>query len=284
MAPLISVVIPTCGRPESLNCCLDRLAPGIQSLAADRYEVVVSDDGDPTVERQLAERYPWARWGLGPRLGPAANRNAGARMVRGNWIAFIDDDCVPSSDWLLAYSDAIRSDTSVYEGKTTCEAGLQTAFWHAPVNLTGGVLWSCNFLIDRNVFEQLQGFDENYSYPHLEDVDLRDRLNRAGYHSTFVPEAVVDHPPRRLPSARKLARYHESDVYHWYKRGARRLVSGRLIYGIARCRLGAIRRSGLSHSTLPCVGSLVAELTETAIRLPQWEWKYRQRFLPRPSR
>jgi hypothetical protein len=47
---LITVVIPTCRRPDVLVQCLDRLAPGAQTLPADRYEVIVTDDGVPTVE------------------------------------------------------------------------------------------------------------------------------------------------------------------------------------------------------------------------------------------
>ena len=36
--PLISVVVPTCDRPDLLRLCLDRLAPGEQGLDAAKYE------------------------------------------------------------------------------------------------------------------------------------------------------------------------------------------------------------------------------------------------------
>ena len=83
-ARLISVVIPTRDRNESLARCLDRLAPCAQSLAHDQYEVVVADDSAHAAARELIfERYPWVRWTGGPRRGPAANRNAGSRIAAG---------------------------------------------------------------------------------------------------------------------------------------------------------------------------------------------------------
>ena len=45
MTPSFSVVIPTCERNDLLARCLERLAPGAQRFSADRYEVIVTDDG-----------------------------------------------------------------------------------------------------------------------------------------------------------------------------------------------------------------------------------------------
>ena len=76
---LFSVVIPTCNRLGMLAKCLDRLGFGTQSLAANQYEVIVSDDGSTvTAEEMIQAQYPWAKWVKGPGKGPAANRNNGA--------------------------------------------------------------------------------------------------------------------------------------------------------------------------------------------------------------
>jgi GT2 family glycosyltransferase len=280
---MISVIIPTCLRPDLLARCLDRLVPGAQTLPADQYEVIVTDDGEPTVERFLTEKYPWVSWGPGPRRGPAANRNAGARRARGEWLAFTDDDCVPDPNWLARFATAVHAGCRVYEGKTTCEAGIRSPVDHAPVNITGGRLWSCNIFIRRETFEEVGGFDESFVYPHIEDLDLRERLVQAGYPFEFVPDAAVDHPPRRLPSGRQLARYHESMVCHWYKNGYRRLASTRLLYLITRTRLSNIWRHRLSGDTLRAIGSLTNELVGTLVRLPLWECRYRWRFRSTPS-
>jgi GT2 family glycosyltransferase len=281
---MISVVIPTCGRPDLLACCLDRLAPGVQTLPAERYEVVVTDDGKSTVQQFLAEKYPWVSWGAGPRRGPAANRNAGARRARGAWIAFADDDCLPDRAWLAAFATASHDGCNVYEGKTTCEAGIHSPMDHSPVNLTGGCLWSCNMLIGRATFESLGGFDEGFPYPYMEDSDLRERLVNAGYSFEFVPAAVVDHPPRPMTPGRRLGRQHESWVYFWYKRGFRKLAAPRLLDIVVTARVKAMFEHKIGVSTLQAMGSLAAELFTLIPRLPYWELRYRRRFLGQTTR
>ena len=281
---MISVVIPTCGRPDLLARCLDRLAPDAQTLPADQYEVLVTDDGASTVEQFLAEKYPWVAWGAGPRRGPAANRNAGAKRARHEWIAFTDDDCVPAPTWLAAFDASTHDGGQVYEGKTTCEAGIHSPIDHSPVNLTGGCLWSCNMLIRRDTFERMGGFDEDFPYPHLEDSDLRERLVKAGCPYTFVEAAIVDHPPRRMAPGRRLGRQHESWVYFWYKRGFRKVAAPRLLDIIVRTRLRAILTHKFGLASLRALGSLIAELCIMVPRLPYWELRYRRRFLPRTTR
>jgi N-acetylglucosaminyl-diphospho-decaprenol L-rhamnosyltransferase len=44
----------------------------------------------------------------------------------------------------------------------------------------------------RSAFDQVGGFDERY-FMYMEDVDLGDRLGRAGWQSVYVPSAEVLH-------------------------------------------------------------------------------------------
>jgi N-acetylglucosaminyl-diphospho-decaprenol L-rhamnosyltransferase len=55
----------------------------------------------------------------------------------------------------------------------------------------GWLSGSC-LLLRRSAFEQVGGFDERY-YMYMEDVDLGDRLGRAGWQSVYVPSAEVLH-------------------------------------------------------------------------------------------
>jgi GT2 family glycosyltransferase len=278
--PLFSVVIPTRDRNESLAHCLDRLAPGSQTLPHDQYEVIVTDDSTRTAARELVtERYPWARWIAGPQRGPAANRNTGARIARGEWLAFTDDDCLPGPEWLEAFSLARGEKPDALdalEGRTTCRAGLNSPRQTAPVNLEGGVLWSCNFAIRRAGFEQIGGFDERYPFAHMEDADLRVRLLKAGYMIRFVPEAEIDHPPRSLPWGTRLARVHESSVLHMVLHGPVRGLPWYLV-NHSRARLSRIVREQKSVDTITALASLPVELTSIAV---QWRgWKQRARTL-----
>jgi len=236
--PAFSVIVPTFQRNELLAKCLECLAPGQQNRAqmwtpnprtgvldqasdGFTYEVIVADDGRrSTAQAMIREKFPWARWVAGPRTGPAANRNVGAEVAGGKWLAFTDDDCLPDSTWLAAYWEAIRKvEAEVYEGKTYTEEKNKGNKWTAPVNTTGGCLWSCNFVIKRSLFLELGGFDARYPYPHLEDVDLRERLRAKGYQFPFQEAAAVFHPLRPVGSLLSQARAHESYFYFARKHG-----------------------------------------------------------------
>ena len=231
VAPRFSVVIPTCRRNDALARCLNRLMPGSQTLPASEYEVLVADDGpDADNARLLVENtYPWARWLAGPRRGPGPNRNRGAAESRGEWLAFTDDDCLPEAGWLAAFSARIdqrgdRGTPHVFEGKTISDTGGQPMDlrFTAPINEEGGLLWSCNFAIERRLYQEMGGFDEKFPpYPVMEDVDFRLRLDDRGEVYPFVPEAVVDHPPRPVASLLKAARSQESAFYLAQKRGVK---------------------------------------------------------------
>jgi GT2 family glycosyltransferase len=268
---LISVVVPTCHRDELLSQCLERLAPGAQTLAAERYEVIVTDDGrHSTAEAMLRDRFAWAKWVPGPQKGPAANRNNGARHAQGQWIAFTDDDCLPQRTWLQAFAGAIVPDICVYEGRTTCLAGLKSPLEHAPINLNGGWLWSCNFAIAKSAFDQIGGFDESYRFAHMEDADLRERLRAGGMKMQFVPDAMVDHPPRRQSSGRSLGLTHECDVV-FARKWKRPCTRVNLLFNTLRCRLQAIRRHRFSADVPHAVCSTVGELATIAFLYPRWD-------------
>ena len=100
--PLVSIVIPTRGRPRQLAACLASLVT--LEYPRDRLEVlVVNDGGDTTPDSINAFR---------PRLdvtlvnqahtGPAAARNHGVRRANGELVAFTDDDCVVDPRWVRA--------------------------------------------------------------------------------------------------------------------------------------------------------------------------------------
>jgi len=213
--PLFSVIVPTYHRNDLLSKCLDCLAPGVQKLPAEQYEVIVTDDGDQTTAQEMIrDRYPWVKWVGGPGKGPAANRNNGAKYARGEWLFFTDDDCLPDSQWLEAYSQAIVNDPDclVFEGRTYVDSPRKSLAETAPINETGGYLWSCNFAIQRQLFESLKGFDEQFPYAAMEDAELRLRLTKLKYPFLFVNLASVCHKWRYMGLWRTHEKHLESTL------------------------------------------------------------------------
>lgn len=278
--PSFTVIVPTCNRPDFLARCLAALAPGCQTMPARRYEVIVTDDGTTNSARPLvAERFPWAIWRAGPRRGPAANRNSGAGLSSGNWLAFIDDDCIPATTWLQAYAEAIDQSHRVYEGRTTCHDWVDSPLYEAPINLSGGYLWSCNMLIARDLFEALGGFDEGFPYAAMEDVDLRERIRDRGLGFPFVIGATVDHPKRRRAGGLVKGRHAECQYLFAVKRKREEIgLWSTLLWPAWQYHARMWKRSKVPIHIVPSAWNLTIETVYVATHYAGWKRKY----APRP--
>lgn len=196
---VFSVLIPTYKRVDDLCLCLDQLQHHFEAQTVPEYgvEVIVSDDAqDKSLRKCLEDRYPWVQYVCGPARGPAANRNNAAKVAKGEWLAFTDDDCLPSKNWLSSFFKS-ESSLSVLEGRTVAERPRERLDEESPINETGGYLWSCNFAIRRELFSQMRGFDESFPFAAMEDVEFRERLKISGFQLDFISEALVVHPWRR---------------------------------------------------------------------------------------
>jgi glycosyltransferase involved in cell wall biosynthesis len=89
--PLVSVIIPTRARPESVTRAVKSV---LSQSRADLEIIIVIDGADPATVRALADiSDPRVGLILSPvRHGVAVARNIGVGKARGKWIAFLDDD------------------------------------------------------------------------------------------------------------------------------------------------------------------------------------------------
>jgi glycosyltransferase involved in cell wall biosynthesis len=260
---LFSIVIPTCNRYPALRVGLAALHPDAQGIPASDYEIIVSDDSpDEFIEKNPAPGLPWVQTVQGPRRGPAANRNCGAKHARGTWLIFMDDDCIPQPSFLKAYRDAIHEHPAcrVFEGCTRADRPKERMDEESPVNETGGYLWSCNFAIRGDLFGQVEGFCEAFPYAAMEDVDLRVRLAQSGEPFLFVPKAQVLHPWRPVALSMKVLRV--------------QLVSQRLFYSRHPEERPSFLRYLHTIARPSCFGLLV-EAPRLAFR-GVWRWLGRQ--------
>lgn len=215
----LSVIIPTCNRNNLLSKCLDWLGPIVQNISFSEYEVIVTDDSKDNIARSLIEEnYPWAKWMAGPKNGPAANRNSGAKCAKGEWLIFIDDDCLPDKDILLNYKLAISqySGTMAFEGAIFPDDWnlLKTDMSECPVNTAGGCFWSANICINKKIFEKINGFDEGFLIAAQEDQDIFERLKKIT-NIVFLENCLVVHPVRFVSLRKKLSSVKVS-IENWY--------------------------------------------------------------------
>ncbi|HUO39665.1 MAG TPA: glycosyltransferase family 2 protein [Mycobacterium sp.] len=120
----------------------------------------------------------------------------------------------------------------------------------------GWLSGSC-LLIRRAAFEEVGGFDERY-FMYMEDVDLGDRLGKAGWQSIYVPSAEILHDKGHATgrdAARNLAAHHDSTYIYladrygrWWQAplmwamGTALGVRARLVVRSSRRRLAKGRR------------------------------------------
>ncbi|SOD73016.1 N-acetylglucosaminyl-diphospho-decaprenol L-rhamnosyltransferase [Jatrophihabitans sp. GAS493] len=91
---------------------------------------------------------------------------------------------------------------------TTSYRNERRALGETPVGWLSG---AC-LLLRRSAFEAIGGFDEAY-FMYFEDVDLGDRLGRAGWQNVYVPDAEVTHIGAHATSrdpARMATEHHRS--------------------------------------------------------------------------
>ncbi len=198
MQPFISVIIPTFKRDIDLLHCLTELNKQLHLELKNNFEIIVTDDGHSfDLKNALNNSFIDVKYLLGPQKGPAANRNFGAQNAIGNWLIFLDDDCIPQDGFLLAYLELINSSNyNVIEGKTISNQPKKRYDEVAPINENGGKLWSCNFAIKKNTFFEVGCFDENFLFATMEDIDLKSRLIKFET-LFFCSNAIVIHPWRR---------------------------------------------------------------------------------------
>lgn len=105
MPPQISVVIPNYNGAALLPACLDSLRA--QTLAADRFEVIVVDDASSDDSLTVLARYPEARLVRQPHNRRfAAAVNVGIAAAHGELIALLNNDTAAHPRWLEELANA----------------------------------------------------------------------------------------------------------------------------------------------------------------------------------
>ena len=208
MGPLVaSVVIPTRNRPQALERCLDALAA--QTMPSGSFEVIVVDDGsEPPLSLDPA------RWTAKFELrvvrqqntGPAGARNRGVAEARAEFLAFTDDDCLPTPAWLETLFSSIRASPNTLVGGTTIN-GLPHDILASTSQLIIDLVYdrfnadrgnayffaSNNVACHRNNFLELGGFDTAFPKAGAEDRDFCDRWRLKHWPLVWVESARLEH-------------------------------------------------------------------------------------------
>ncbi len=218
-SPMFSVVVPTYERHNQLNdliCCL-------QNQIERDFELILVDQSSSRWEgADQSYGFPFTYF-HSPVKGAVRARNTGAMLAQGEIIAFVDDDCQPTEDWLLNARPYFLDPALVGVEGLIYSDHLEEPDWRPVTNVgfEGIGFMTANLLVRSSVFQYIGGFDLQFDNPHFrEDTDLGWRLQKLGA-IPFAKEVRVFHPaqPRELgrESSSERAKFFEKDVLLYKK-------------------------------------------------------------------
>lgn len=182
--PFVSVIIPTYNEEVYLPQCLSSLQR--VNYPPNRLEIIVVDNGstDKTPDIARMFRTNLVLYSEGTTI--SAVRNYGANHAQGSILAFLDADCIVTENWLSNAVTLLTEETggigvvgsrpvSPDEGATWVQKA-RAAVLLKNKNMITCWLSSSNFILKKELFDRVGGFDE--SLETCEDADLSFRLNK----------------------------------------------------------------------------------------------------------
>jgi GT2 family glycosyltransferase len=226
---------------------VNRCLSSVLTVQSPNFEIILVDNGstDGGVEKikKTFDAFPKLRIvETGMNLGASAGRNIGARLARGDYLAFLDTDTEVDSRWLDEAIDFMRQSPSV--GAVQCKLLLMSD--RSKVDYVGDLLSQFGFLVQRrplgyaddnttqkaaivfgvksagmvirrDLFRKVGMFDEDF-FIYMEETDLCWRVWLSGFQVAYAPLSIVYHDFGGLqklisPRTKFLAKYHGTKNY-----------------------------------------------------------------------
>ncbi len=218
----LSIVIPVYNAADYLDVCLYRLIDQVRRLRRDEYgymtdnpdsfgngsagycvEIIVVDDGSADrsliILKEYADRYDFVKLVHQDNAGPAAARNAGLRIARGDWVWFIDPDDYADEDALETINEAVRGFEGASSDADENHERIDVIFFDAYEHMgTGRSVHHRRHSVSRMDNEDRvsawEHFREPCSFSVKEDIQI---LQRAVLYPREI-RALKNYIPRRI--------------------------------------------------------------------------------------
>jgi GT2 family glycosyltransferase len=214
-SPFFSIIILYWNNERYLQECLTSL---LNQTWKD-FEIILVDNGsDQPVSFDLKIEFPTLKITFLPlpeNIGFAAGNNFGSEHAKGKYLALLNADAFPYSNWLEKVRSAIEKfPDSFFASKLVMADDPTKLDGTGDVYHFTGLVWRKNHnhlaenvplkecevfsacgaaaVYPTDAFDRVGGFDPDF-FSYVEDVDLGFRLRLAGYRCIFLPDSVVRH-------------------------------------------------------------------------------------------
>jgi glycosyltransferase involved in cell wall biosynthesis len=253
---MIDVSVGLCSRNRKSTLELVLLSLADQTLAGNRYEAVVVDDGSTDgTEQMIGEIVPKLPYSLTyckqSHSGLATARNTGLRASKGKVVLYIDDDVLADPDLLSEHlAQHERFDRCVCNGWVNhVEEAVRPAVpQFTMADISTSFFWTSNVSVKRAHLIEAGAFDEDFKEYGWEDQELGLRLMAIGLVKRNNFRAVgyhVKRPPTRAniegALGQSLAKARSALIYiKKHPRMRSRMATGLIPYRLAWAEMANI--------------------------------------------
>ncbi len=204
--PFLSVIIPVLNDGERLRRCLGALEE--QTYPAERFEVIVVDNGSKEDPAAIVVEFPHAKLAREQKPSSYAARNTGIGIAKGEVLAFTDSDCVPSKQWIESGVEALTGTPNCGMVGGAVEVFCRDERKPTAVELFERItafpqeryLREYHYAVTANVFTFRQVMDRVGMFADQlkssGDNEWGNRVHRAGLKQVYSAQAKVMHPAR----------------------------------------------------------------------------------------
>ena len=205
IADMISIIVPVYNDREGLKKCLDALST--QTIDPQQFEVIVVDNGSETSPEAVVGNYAFAKLFVENTPGSYAARNKGVSKAKGEYLVFLDADCIPENNWLEQGIDELKQNAA----NTIVGGNVKLIQSSSPSAVE---LYQClvgfqqkehiqerNFTTTATLFIRHAGYYEIGPFEERllsgGDANWSWRAVKIGFRIVYCPTAIVETLPRR---------------------------------------------------------------------------------------
>lgn len=213
--PIVSIIIPVYNQWYYTYNCLKSIIDNTRSKY--EYEIIVADDGSNDGTKTLGGIISNVLHIQNEEnLGFLRNCNHAASYAKGKYILLLNNDTQVKENWLNSLVDLMEEDYSIGM------AGSKLIYPDGTLQEAGGIIWNdatalnygrganpadpeynyvkevdyisgASIIISKQIWDELDGFDERYAPAYCEDSDLAFAVRALGKRVVYQPKSEVIH-------------------------------------------------------------------------------------------